>query len=85
MAKFTYEVQDMNGKKLRGSVEADSREKVVFALQNKGYIVVDVKEGGGASTVLLRFAVNNIACSGPRHSRQPSDFIQFHNCPLRKM
>lgn len=49
MAKFTYEVQDMNGKKLRGSVEADSREKVVFALQNKGYIVVDVKEGGGAS------------------------------------
>ena len=46
MAKFTYEVQDMNGKKLRGSIEADSREKVVFALQNKGYIVVDVKEGG---------------------------------------
>ena len=23
MAKFTYEVQDMNGKKLRGSIEAD--------------------------------------------------------------
>lgn len=45
MAKFTYEVQDMNGKKLRGSVEADSREKVIFALQNKGYIVLDVKEG----------------------------------------
>ncbi len=47
MAKFTYEVQDLNGKKLRGGVEADSREKVIFALQNKGYIVLDVKEGGG--------------------------------------
>ena len=45
----------------------------------------DFFNGFVAHTVLLRFAVNNIACSGPRHSRQPSDFIQFHNCPLRKM
>lgn len=45
MQKYTYTVRDANGKTLRGSVSADNREKVILALQNKGYLVLEVKEG----------------------------------------
>lgn len=31
---------------LRGSISSDNREKVILALQNKGYLVLDVREGG---------------------------------------
>ena len=47
MQKYTYTVKDANGKTLRGSVMADDREKVIVALQNKGYLVLDVQAGGG--------------------------------------
>ncbi len=47
MQKYTYMVKDGNGKTLRGSVSADNREKVILALQNKGYLVLEVKEGAG--------------------------------------
>ena len=71
MAKFTYEVQDLNGKKLRGGVEADSREKVIFALQNKGYIVLDVKEGSGGL-----FGAN--AAGGPKKTgKVPGHVLAF--------
>ena len=45
MQKYTYTVKDANGKTLKGSVSADNREKVILALQNKGYLVLEVKEG----------------------------------------
>lgn len=45
MAKYTYVVKDADGKTLRGSIEANSRDKVVMALQNRGYIILEVKEG----------------------------------------
>ena len=47
MQKYTYTVKDANGKTVRGSISADNREKVILALQNKGYLVLDVKEGAG--------------------------------------
>ncbi len=47
MQKYTYIVKDSNGKTLRGSVSSDNREKVILALQNKGYLVLEVKEGTG--------------------------------------
>lgn len=47
MQKYTYTVKDANGKTLKGSVSADNREKVILALQNKGYLVLEVKEGAG--------------------------------------
>ena len=47
MAKYTYTVKDAEGKTLRGSVVSDNKEKVILALQNKGYLVLDIKEGGG--------------------------------------
>ena len=47
MAKYTYTVKDSNGKTHKRTIEADSREKVILALQNKGYLVLDVQEGGG--------------------------------------
>lgn len=46
MAKYTYVVKDVNGKTLRGSAETDNSERLVHALQNKGYIVLEIKEGG---------------------------------------
>lgn len=47
MQKYTYLVKDSDGKSHKGTVTADSREKVIFALQNKGYLVLDVHEGSG--------------------------------------
>ena len=47
MQKYTYTVRDENGKTLRGSISSDNREKVILALQNKGYLVLDVQAGGG--------------------------------------
>ena len=47
MKKYTYTVKDANGKMLRGTISSDNREKVILALQNKGYLVLDVREGSG--------------------------------------
>ncbi len=47
MPKYTYTVKDATGRTLRGSVSSDDREKVIVALQNKGYLVLDVQAGGG--------------------------------------
>ena len=55
MQKYTYTVRDANGKTLRGSIISDNKEKVILALQNKGYLVLEIKEksgglfGGGSS------------------------------------
>ena len=48
MAKYTYVVKDMSGKTLRGSAETDNSDRLVHALQNKGYIVLEVKEGASS-------------------------------------
>lgn len=45
MQKFNYVVKDPSGKTRKGSVNAESRERVIVALQNKGYIILDIKEG----------------------------------------
>lgn len=58
MQKYTYTVKDANGKTLKGTVSSDNREKVIIALQNKGYLVLEVKDtpaglfgsGGGSSS-----------------------------------
>lgn len=49
MQKYTYIVKDGNGKTLKGSINSESRDRVIFALQNKGYIILDVREGSGGS------------------------------------
>ena len=46
MQKYKYTVKDQNGKTRTGSINAESRDRVVFALQNKGLIVLEVKESG---------------------------------------
>ncbi len=55
MPKYTYTVNDSEGKTLKGSIVSDNKEKVILALQNKGYLVLDIKEGsagifGGGSS-----------------------------------
>jgi len=46
MQKYNYVVKDNAGKVRKGSISAESRDRVVFALQNKGYVVLEVREGG---------------------------------------
>ncbi len=45
MQKYSYVVKDGSGKTLKGSITAESRERVIFALQNKGFIILEVREG----------------------------------------
>ncbi len=45
MQKYSYVVKDSSGKTYKRTISADSREQVVFALQKKGYIILDVREG----------------------------------------
>ena len=49
MQKYSYVVKDRSGKTLKGSISAESKERVIFALQNKGFIILEVREGGGPS------------------------------------
>ena len=49
MQKYSYVVKDGSGKTLRGSINAESRERVIFALQNKGFIILEVREGAGST------------------------------------
>ena len=46
MPGFSYVAVDKKGKEKRGSIEADTREKVVDSLKNDGLIPVSVKEQG---------------------------------------
>ncbi len=46
MQRYTFIVKDQEGKTRKGSINAESRDRVIFALQNKGFIVLEIKEGG---------------------------------------
>lgn len=49
MQKYSYVVKDNTGQTRKGSINAESRDRVIFALQNKGYIILEVKEGSAGS------------------------------------
>ena len=46
MQKYSYVVKHSSGNTLKGVVNAESRERVIFALQNKGFIILEVREVG---------------------------------------
>ncbi len=48
MQKYSYVVKDSTGKTRKGSINAESRDRVIFALQNKGFIILEVKEGAAS-------------------------------------
>ena len=48
MQKYNFTVKDPAGKTRKGSITAESRERVIFALQNKGFIVLEVIEAGSS-------------------------------------
>ena len=52
MPKYTYKVRDEYGKTFTGSYTTDSKDRLRIALQNKGYLVLDITEvtGGLFST-----------------------------------
>ena len=43
MPKFNCTVQDANGKYIRSSITADTMEKAIYALQVKGFIILEIK------------------------------------------
>ncbi|WP_428898397.1 type IV pilus assembly protein PilC [Parelusimicrobium proximum] len=47
MQKYLYKVQDGSGKEFKGTMAAESRDKAVLVLQEKGYIVLEVKAASG--------------------------------------
>lgn len=44
MPKYTYKVRDEQGKTFTGSYTTDSKDRLRAALQNKGYLVLDISE-----------------------------------------
>ena len=47
MPKYTYKVRDEQGKTFTGSYTTDSKDRLRAALQNKGYLVLDITEATG--------------------------------------
>ena len=47
MPKYTYRVKDEHGKTFTGSYTTDSKDRLRAALQNKGYLVLDISEATG--------------------------------------
>ena len=47
MPKYTYKVRDEHGKTFTGSYTTDSKDRLRAALQNKGYLVLDITETTG--------------------------------------
>lgn len=46
MKKFSYIVQDGTGKTFKGNMQASSRDQAVLMLQEKGFIILEVREAG---------------------------------------
>ncbi len=44
MPKYTYKVRDEQGKTFTGSYTTDNKERLITALQNKGYLVLEITE-----------------------------------------
>ena len=47
MPKYTYKVRDEQGKTFTGSYTTDNKDRLRAALQNKGYLVLDITETTG--------------------------------------
>lgn len=47
MPKYTYKVRDEQGRTFTGSYTTDSKDRLRAALQNKGYLVLDITEATG--------------------------------------
>ena len=47
MPRYTYKVRDEQGKTFTGSYTTDSKDRLRAALQNKGYLVLDITESTG--------------------------------------
>ena len=43
MPRFNCTVQDSNGKYIRSAITADTMEKAIYALQAKGFIILEIK------------------------------------------
>ena len=55
MPKFNCTVQDSNGKYIRSSITADTMEKAIYALQAKGFIILEMKPEKTKSSLASMF------------------------------
>ena len=75
MPKYSYVAQDAMGKTYKDTITADSREKVVGALQDGGYIVLEVKEIGGKSGGGVLGAVGIKSKTGSKTNRKVKSYL----------
>lgn len=55
--EYTYQVKNKEGKTLKGVVEAESQDRAVALLRERGYFVISLKEGaGGLGSSLEKFS-----------------------------
>ena len=55
MPKFNCTVQDSNGKYIRSAITADTMEKAIYALQSKGFIILEIKPEKTKSSLAAMF------------------------------
>jgi len=67
MPKYTYTVRDENGKTLHGTYETDNRERLVLALQRKGYLVLSVTEASAAGGLFAKGKKRKVGGKVPGH------------------
>lgn len=54
MPKFAYVIQDGTGKMFKGSISAPSRDRAAIALQEKGYMILELKDTSSAGALTRR-------------------------------
>lgn len=55
MPKFNCTVQDSNGKYIRSAITAETMEKAIYALQSKGFIILEIKPEKTKSSLAAMF------------------------------
>ena len=60
MPKFNCTVQDANGKYIRSSITADTMEKAIYALQVKGFIILEIKPEKAKTSLASLFGAARI-------------------------
>lgn len=72
MPKYTYKVRDEHGKTFTGSYTTDSKDRLRAALQNKGYLVLEITE-----TTVGLFAPRGANATRRKGGKVPGHVLAF--------
>lgn len=67
MPKYTYRVKDEHGKTFTGAYTTESKDRLRAALQNKGYLVLDISEATGGLFSSARVSTRRKGGKVPGH------------------